>query len=161
MAVGSFRFDALARPAGTLRVDGRVVARRVAVADRPLSRLVGMLGTPDPGHDEALVITRCNWVHGVMLRARIGVAFVDCHGTVLRVVDPLPARGARCRGAVAVIEAASGVLHVRPGQQVRVDGTGVFPHDGHFASRGGGSIRARGALSGHRGHTAPIDDRRT
>ena len=67
-----------------------VIAERTYVAEGALSRLVGMLGTPDPGGDEALVLTPCRAVHGMGLRARIGAALVDAHGTVLRVVDPLP-----------------------------------------------------------------------
>lgn len=133
-AVRALRFTSLSRPAGCLRAaDGRVIAAHAVVADGLVSRMVGMLGTPDPGPDEALVLWPCNWVHGVGLRAVIGAAFIDGTGRVLRVVDPLPRRGARCPGAVAVIEAATGVLGLGPGDHVRVDGVAVFPHGGPFA----------------------------
>ncbi|MFM8828120.1 MAG: hypothetical protein ACKOGE_02405, partial [Actinomycetota bacterium] len=85
---------------------------------------------PDPTRDEALVLVPCAAVHGVGLRARIGAAFVDRRGCVLRVVDPLPRRGASCRGAHAVIEAASGVLDLAPGDRVWLTGAGLFPHGG-------------------------------
>lgn len=97
-----------------------------------LSRLIGMLGTPDPSCDEALVLVPCAAVHGIGLRARIGVAFVDRRGVVLRVLDPLSWHGGSCPGAHAVLEAASGVLTVSPGDRVWLTGAGIFPHGGHF-----------------------------
>lgn len=125
------RFDALSRPAGCLRDPaGHVLAARAFVADGPVARLVGMLGTPDPSPDEALVLVPCNWVHGVGLRAPLMAVFIDSRGRVLRVVDPLPRRGARCRRAAAVVEAASGALRVRPGDVVHVDAGRLFPHGG-------------------------------
>ncbi len=125
------RFDSLARPAGALRDDtGRVVVARIAVADRAVARLVGMLGTPDPAPGEALVLVPCNWVHGLGLRAPVAVAFIDSAGRVLRVVDPLPRRGARCRQAAAVVEAGSGTLRVRPGDVLHADAGPLFPLDG-------------------------------
>ena len=125
------RISSLARPGGHL-VSSRPGASldRAYVADSASARLVGMLGTPDPGADEALVLVPCRAVHGMGMRARIGAAFVDRRGVVLRVVDPLPARGAACRGAHAVIEAASGSLRVVPGDRVWLTGHPVFPHDG-------------------------------
>lgn len=159
--MGMLRFDALGTPAGGLALaGGRLLVARAVVADHFAARLVGMLGTPDPGPDEALVLASCNWVHGVGLRATICAVFVDRRGLVLRVVDPLPARGARCARAHAVIEAASGALPVARGQRVHLTGHALFPHDGHFASRAGGSDGTPRALSGHRGHGAPADDRR-
>lgn len=130
--MGILRFDELGRRAGALvGVDGRPLAARAVVADRVAARLVGMLGTRDPAPDEALVIVPCNWVHGMGLRARVCAVFVTRGGVVLRVVDPLPVRGARCAGAHAVIEAASGTLRLRAGERVRLTGCTVFPHDGH------------------------------
>ena len=160
--MGLFRIHRIASPGGELRTgEGLPVARRAYVARTALSRLVGMLGTPDPARDEALVLTPCTAVHGVGLRAGIGVAFVDRAGIVLRVVDPLPWSGAACPGAHAVIEAASGVLAVSPGDRLVLTPESVFPHGGHFASTAGGSNPVPGALSDHRGHPAPACDRRT
>lgn len=123
----------LARSAGSLSIaGGRTVATRAYVADHVVARLVGMLGTPDPSDDEILVLVPCAAVHGVGLRASIGAAFVDPTGRVLRVVDPLPRRGASCWGAHAVIEAASGVLAVGPGDRVQLGDGSVFPHGGTF-----------------------------
>ncbi|MBM3665804.1 MAG: hypothetical protein FJW92_08435 [Actinobacteria bacterium] len=156
------RIDQVGRRGGTLMASpGRVVAARAHVADRARARLVGMLGTPDPGRHEAVVLVPCAAVHGVGLRSRIGAVFVDRHGRVLRVVDPLPRRGASCRGAHAVIEAASGVLALAPGDRVWLTGARLFPHGGLFRGRSGGRMPAPRALSGHREHTAPPHDRRT
>ena len=64
------RIDLIARPAGALcRGDGMVIAERTYVAEGALSRLIGMLGTPDPAGDEALVLAPCRAVHGMGLRA--------------------------------------------------------------------------------------------
>jgi len=135
------RIDLIARPVGALcRDDGMVIAERTYVAEGALSRLVGMLGTPDPAGDEALVLAPCRAVHGVGLRARIGAAFVDAHGTVLRVVDPLPRRGASARGARVVLEARTGVLAaLRPGDTVWLPGCHVFPLAGTLRAGEGGA----------------------
>lgn len=91
-----------------------------------------MLGTPDPAPDEVLVLVPCAAVHGVGLRARIGVAFVDRRGVVLRVHESLPRHGAACAGTYGVLEAACGVLDLEPGDRVWLTGSDLFPHGGHF-----------------------------
>lgn len=160
--MGCLRIDRLARSAGPLvAADGRIVAARAFVADRARARLVGMLGTPDPRPDEALVLIPCRAVHAIGMRARVGAAFLDANGVVLRVVDPLPRRGASCRGARVVVEAASGALALAPGDRLRLCGDRLFPH-GAGADRGhGGSASGPRALSGHRGHRVPRDQGRT
>jgi uncharacterized membrane protein (UPF0127 family) len=121
--VGRLRIDRLDPAPLPLAVDGRLLAARCHVADRPLPRLVGLLGTSDLGRDEALWIDRCAAVHTALLRAPIGVAFVDGAGRVVRVVDPLPRnRAVACRGARAAVECRAGVLRdagVRPGCVLR------------------------------------------
>lgn len=120
--MGRLRIDRLTPPPAPLRHGDAVLAGRCHRASTPLARLVGLLGTPDPDVDEALWITRCAAVHAIGLRARIGCAFLDRDGRVLRVVDPLPRRGARVRGADAVVECRAGVLAgVRPGDVLRRD----------------------------------------
>jgi uncharacterized membrane protein (UPF0127 family) len=109
--VGRLRIDRLDPAPLPLTADGRRLAARCHLADRPLRRLVGLLGTPDLARDEALWIERCSAVHATFLRAPIGVAFVDGAGRVLRVMDPLPRnRAAACRGARAAVECRAGVL---------------------------------------------------
>jgi NADPH:quinone reductase-like Zn-dependent oxidoreductase len=160
--MGCLRIDRLARDAGALvTADGRLVAARAFVADRAAARLVGMLGTPDPQPDEALVLVPCRAVHAIGMRARAGAAFLDAHGVVLRVVDPLPRRGASCRGARAVVEAASGALALAPGDRVCLSGDRLFPHGANAARAHWGSAGRPRALSGHRGHSDPRDQGRT
>jgi uncharacterized membrane protein (UPF0127 family) len=118
--VNPLRVEILADgPPGPLRCGRGTVAASCHRATTAAARLVGLLGTPDLQDDEALWITRCASVHTWFLRARIGVAFVDRGGGVLRVVDPLPRwRLAACRGAEAVVECRAGLLTragVRPG----------------------------------------------
>lgn len=108
--VGRLRIDRIAGPPRELRTAaGELVAARCYVARTPLSRLVGLLGTPDLAPDEAIWLEPCASVHGVGLRASIGCAFLDPSGRVLRVADPL-ARWAAERGAHAVVECAAGRL---------------------------------------------------
>lgn len=110
--MGAFRIDRLSTgPRPLTGRGGRILAARCAVARTGRARLVGLLGTPDLAADEALWLTRCASVHTMFLRARIGCAFLDRAGVVLRVVDPLPRwRAAGCRGAAAAVECAAGVL---------------------------------------------------
>lgn len=98
-------------PPTALRAGRRTVAESCHRASSAPARLVGLLGTPDLGDDEALWLTRCASVHTWFLRAPIGVAFLDRAGGVMRVVDPLRRwRLAACRGAEAVVECRAGVL---------------------------------------------------
>lgn len=119
--MGRLRIDRLTGPPLPLtNGDGVVLAARCHSASSPLARLVGLLGTPDMRPDEALWLEPCASVHAVGLRARIGCAFLDADGVVLRVVDPLPrGRAAAVRGARAVVECRAGVLAgVSPGARL-------------------------------------------
>jgi uncharacterized protein len=122
--MGRLRADRLAGPAAPLSVEGGpVLAARCYRATSPLARLVGLLATPDLSGDESLWLEPCSSVHTLGLRARIGAAFLDAEGRVLRVIDPLPGgRIAACRGARAVVECRAGVLAgVAPGSRLRRD----------------------------------------
>ena len=88
-----------------------MIVSRCHVAERWWARFVGLLGTADLAADEGLWIAPCGSVHTWGMRVTIGCAFVDAHGRVLRVVDPLPPwRVAACRGAAAVLETRAGGL---------------------------------------------------
>lgn len=97
-----------------------MLVERCYLARAFLSRLVGLLATPDLAVDEALWLERCSSVHAVGLRASIGVAFLDAEGRVMRVVDPLPrGRAAGARGARSAVECRAGVLaHLGPGARL-------------------------------------------
>ena len=98
-----------------------VVLTRCHVADRWFARLVGLLGTADLAGGEALWIAPCASVHTGGMRMAIACAFLDAHGRVLRVVDPLPTwRAASFRGAAGVLETRAGALRtVRAGDVLR------------------------------------------
>ena len=108
-------------PAPLVAGDGTVLAARCYRASSTLSRLVGLLGTPDLARDEALWLEPCGSVHTLLLRAPIGCAFLDAEGRVLRVVNPLPrSRAAAARGARAVVECRAGVLAgIAPGARLQ------------------------------------------
>lgn len=110
--MGRLRIDRITEPSVALVAgDGRLVAARCYTAASSLARLLGLLATPDLAADEALWLERCSSVHTLGLRARIGCAFLDGEGRVLRVLDPLaPGRVAACHGARAVVECTAGVL---------------------------------------------------
>jgi uncharacterized membrane protein (UPF0127 family) len=134
--MGALRIDRRCRAAGVITAVPFALQPRLMVADRVITRAVGVLGTPDLRTDEALILLPCAAVHGIGLRCAIGAAFVDRQGVVLHVVDPLPWWGARVRGAYAVIEARAGVLAALvPGDTVEVDDETIFPLRGNFALR--------------------------
>ena len=93
-----------ATPAGTLRI---------RVADRFLSRALGLLvGAPlEPG--EGLLIAPCSSIHTLCMRYPIDVLFVDGQARVLRVCAEV--RPGRMRFALG----ARGVLELRGGSAAR------------------------------------------
>lgn len=110
--MGILRIDRLAAACVPVTAaDGRVVVARCHVAASWGARAAGLLFTPDLAPDEGVWLAPCSSVHAVALRARIGCAFLDADGRVLRVVDPLRRwRVAGARGARAVLEAPAGTL---------------------------------------------------
>jgi uncharacterized membrane protein (UPF0127 family) len=96
-----------------------VLAERARVADRPWSRLKGLLGRSHLEPGEGLVIRPCQGVHTWFMAFPIDVLHVDAEGTVERVVSEmapnrmgpvvwkaryvveLPAGAARASGTVA------------------------------------------------------------
>ena len=88
---------------------GEVVCEHCVVADRPLTRLRGLLGRRKLPPGEGLLIRPAGAVHTSFMRFPIDVVFLDRELTVLDVVDGLvPWRAAGRRGAHAVLELAAG-----------------------------------------------------
>ncbi len=118
---GRLRSDRMCRAVGQVIVNGdRVVVSRCHVADRPLARLVGLLGTPRLEDGEGVWITPCRSVHMVGMRYPVSCAFIDEAGRVRRIVDRLEPgwHGASAR-AHAVIEASVGAFwQVREGDRL-------------------------------------------
>ena len=106
---------------GRLTIDGRDVAP-LLTADNYFARLRGMLGTR-PG-DGALLLTRCNSVHGVGMSYRLDAALLDEDFLVLRttVLHPFGLVAPRPR-VRHVLEAAHGCFarwQLQPGCRLGV-----------------------------------------
>jgi uncharacterized protein len=103
---------------------GRVLCERCVVADRPLSRLRGLLGRSELPAGDGLLLRPSPSVHTWFMRFPIDVVFLDAQLRVLRVRKDLrPWRMAGQRGARAVLELAAGEAERRgisPGEQLRL-----------------------------------------
>lgn len=98
-------------PKALRATSGQVVVARCYRASTWWARLVGLLGTPDLGADEALWLEPCRSVHTWGMRTTIDIAFLDDSGRVLAVHPSVRAgRALRHRGGRVVIEGAPGVL---------------------------------------------------
>jgi uncharacterized membrane protein (UPF0127 family) len=86
-----------------------------------LERMRGLLFAPVLASNEGLWIEPCNSIHTFFMRFPIDVVFLDQSGTVVKVVENIPAwRLAGSFGAVAVIELLAGVarsLGIKRGRQ--------------------------------------------
>jgi uncharacterized protein len=89
-----------------------VLATRVRVADRPWSRLRGLLGVPSLHPGEGLLLEPCSSVHTYGMRYAIDVAFLDREGRVVALHHSLgPKRWTRpLRGSHRALELPAGTL---------------------------------------------------
>jgi uncharacterized protein len=88
---------------------GQVVCERCLVADRPWSRMRGLLGRKELPGGEGILLRPCGSVHTFFMRFPIDVVFLDRDLTVLAVERELrPWRTAARRGAKAALELAAG-----------------------------------------------------
>jgi uncharacterized protein len=89
--------------------EGRVVCRRCAVADGPLTRMRGLLGRSELRAGEGMLLKPAGSVHTFFMRFPIDVVFIDREGHVTRVIGALrPWRVAGSRRARAVLELPAG-----------------------------------------------------
>jgi hypothetical protein len=91
---------------------GAALGTRVGWADGWWLRLRGMLGRPEPGPGEGLLLTPCSSVHMYGMRYPLDVAVLDRDGVVVAAYPAL-APGGRTRwhrGARHVLELPAGVL---------------------------------------------------
>jgi uncharacterized protein len=106
--------------------DGRVVCERCTVADRPISRLRGLLGRRVLPVGEGLLLRPSPSIHTWFMRFPIDAVFLSAELEVLTVRPQMPAwRMAARRGARAVLELAAGEAARRdlvPGSRLRVVG---------------------------------------
>lgn len=88
------------------------LASEVIVADRPFSRLKGLLGRDSLNKGEALIIKPCNSIHTFFMRFPIDVLFIDKGNKVIKAVcgiKPFRISGIYIRACFA-IELPSGVI---------------------------------------------------
>lgn len=121
--MGRLRIDRLCRESGrVVDAGGRVVVARCHLADRPLGRLVGLLGTAALEPGEGVLISPCSSVHTVGMRFAVRCVFLDDAFTVMRVVDLPPGRVAAARGSSRVLEfAAARSPGPVPGDRLRLE----------------------------------------
>lgn len=110
--------------------DGRVICERCLVADRPHTRLRGLLGRRELPRDEGLLLCPSPSIHTWFMRFPIDAVFLDAHLRVIGVAPDLaPWRIAARRGARAVLELAAGEAARRRleagASLVLLDGTGT------------------------------------
>jgi uncharacterized protein len=107
-----------------LRADGTVVCPACVVADRPHTRLRGLLGRDGLRAGEGLLIRPTSAIHTFFMRFAIDVVFIDRAGVVLKVVSALrPWRFAGSRGARGALELRAGeaaMRGIRPGDELRL-----------------------------------------
>ena len=90
----------------------RELGARIAVADRWLARLRGMIGRPRPQPGEGLLLTPCRSIHMFGMRFPLDVAFLDANGTVVATYPSLEP-GSRTRWhrrALHALELPDGTL---------------------------------------------------
>ena len=103
---------------------GEVVVERCSVADKPWSRMRGLLGRDGLGSGEGLLLRPCGSVHTFFMRFPIDVVFLDRELGVVAVSPEVPPwRTARAKGAKVTLELAAGEAARRgiaPGLQLRL-----------------------------------------
>jgi uncharacterized membrane protein (UPF0127 family) len=89
--------------------DGTVACDRCAVANRPWTRMRGLLGRSGLPEGEGMLFPRTGSVHTMFMRFPIDVVFLDAEMCVLSVREAVPAwRTVKQRGAKATLELTAG-----------------------------------------------------
>jgi uncharacterized protein len=103
---------------------GAVLLERCSVADKPWSRMRGLLGRGGLASGEGLLLKPCGSVHTLFMRFPIDVVFLDRELSVVAVRPDLrPWRTAGARGAKVSLELAAGEaarLGIAPGMKLRL-----------------------------------------
>ena len=102
--------------------NGVLVCEDLLVAEKPWTRLRGLLGRKHLPPGEGMLLRPAGSVHTAFMRFAIDVVFLDKSLRVLKVeADVRPWRAVGCRGAKAVIERPSGECarrNVRAGDEL-------------------------------------------
>jgi uncharacterized protein len=103
---------------------GEVVLERCWMADRPWSRMRGLLGRSGLEQGEGLLLKPCGSVHTLFMRFSIDVVFLDRELSVVTVRPEVPPwRTAGARGAKVALELAAGEaarVGIQPGMRLRL-----------------------------------------
>jgi uncharacterized membrane protein (UPF0127 family) len=105
------------------REGGEVVCARCAIADRPWTRVRGLLGRASLAPDEGMLFRPAGSIHMFFMRFPIDAVFCDRELVVIDVVRGLPPwRTASRRGAKVVVELADGAAaSLGPGDRLSLD----------------------------------------
>jgi hypothetical protein len=105
--------------------NGRMVCRRLRVADSMISRMRGLLGRKELPADEGLLLTPCSSIHMWFMRFPLDVVFLQSDLTILKVKEHVgPWRVVSCSGARSVLELPAGACAekgLRPGDRLALD----------------------------------------
>jgi len=113
---------------GVLRkANGEVVCERCELADRPWTRLRGLLGRAGLEPGQGMLFRPAGSIHMFFMRFPIDAVFCDRDLVVVGVERGLrPWRTARRKGAKVVVELAEGAAAgVRPGDRLVLDTMGA------------------------------------
>lgn len=69
-----------------LRVDGKVLAHKITIADNLFKRTKGLMFSRELPQGNALIIPRCNAIHTCFMRFPIDVMFLDRDLNVLKII---------------------------------------------------------------------------
>jgi uncharacterized membrane protein (UPF0127 family) len=111
------------RRATLRKADGTIVCAACAIADRPLTRMRGLLGRSSLAPDEGMLFRPAGSIHMFFMRFPIDAVFCDADLAVIDVERGLrPWRTARRPGAKVVIELAAGAgAAIVPGDRLALD----------------------------------------
>lgn len=88
----------------------RDINLKLLTADSAVSRFRGLMFIHDISDDQALLITKCNWVHSLFMRFSIDVIFLDASLTVVKTIRLKPYRlSMPVKNACSVLEVKSGL----------------------------------------------------
>jgi|SRR5438876_1520717 len=105
------------------KADGTVVCARCAVADKPWTRMRGLLGRASLAADEGMLFRPAGSIHMFFMRFPIDAVFCTRELEVIDVERGLqPGKTAARKGAKVVVELAVGAAAgVEPGDRLTVD----------------------------------------
>lgn len=91
------------------KTDGTMIASQVELADRFLSRFLGLMGKPALGPEEGLLLTHCSSIHCCFMRFPIDAVYLNRTMKIVGIETVKPWRaGSFFRGAKHVLELPAG-----------------------------------------------------